>query len=107
MMNKKERRAALFSLLSSKASANAVKIVDSLAFADAKTKNMQTVVDAMITKTAVFALLPTEGNAYMAARNIATIKPINVSYLNPADLLKYNDLVFTKDSLERLVAIYS
>jgi large subunit ribosomal protein L4 len=107
MMNKKERRAALFSLLSSKAVANTVKVVESLAFADAKTKNMQTVVDAMIAKSAVFALLPNESNAYMAARNIATIKPINVSYLNPADLLKYNDLVFTKASLERLVAIYS
>lgn len=107
MMNKKERRAALFSLLSSKAGANTVKVVESLAFADAKTKNMQSVVDTMALKSAVFALLPTESNAYFAARNIATIKPINVSYLNPADLLKYTDLVFTKESLERLVAIYS
>jgi len=105
-MNKKERRAALFSLLSSKAQSQTIKVVESLTFADAKTKNMRDVVVGMNLKTALFALLPTEQNAYLSARNIATIKPINVSYLNPADLLKYTDLVFTKDSLAKFAATY-
>jgi large subunit ribosomal protein L4 len=54
----------------------------------------------------VLALLHEDKNILLSARNIKNIKPIEVSYLNPLDLLKYKEIVFTKDSLEKLNEIY-
>lgn len=106
-MNKKERRLALFTLLSNKARSNQVKILESVNFEDSKTKNMLTVVENMKIVTALFAVLPDDRNLFLATRNLKNVKPIWVNYLNPADLLKYKDVVFTKDSLEFLGQIYS
>jgi ribosomal protein L4 len=55
----------------------------------------------------LFAMLPNDRDLFLATRNLATIKPIGVNYLNPMDLMKYNDVVFTKDSLEYIAQVYS
>ncbi len=68
---------------------------------------MSTVMANMSAVNALFAMLPNDRNLFLATRNLASVKPIGVNYLNPADLLKYKDLVFTKDSLEYLSQIYS
>jgi ribosomal protein L4 len=52
-------------------------------------------------------MMPNDRNLFLATRNIATVKPIGVNYLNPMDLMKYTDLVFTKESLEYLGQFYS
>ena len=54
----------------------------------------------------VLAICPEDANVFLAGRNVPTVKVIGVNYLNPADLLKYKDLVFTKASLERLYGMY-
>jgi len=105
-MNKKERRAALFSLLSSKAGANGIKIVESFSEDAMKTKKMIDLVTKMNVTSGVFAVCPEDTGAFTGGRNIPTVKFIGVNYLNPMDLLKYNDLVFTKASIERLYSMY-
>jgi large subunit ribosomal protein L4 len=106
-MNKKERRLALFTLLSSKARNSQVKVIESVTIDDAKTKNMIAIMANMQVKKWLFAMMPNDRNLFLATRNIATVKPIGVNYLNPMDLMKYTDLVFTKESLEYLGQFYS
>ncbi|MDQ1343342.1 MAG: large subunit ribosomal protein [Patescibacteria group bacterium] len=107
MMNKKERRLALVSLLSSKAGAKKVAVIESFSEEAAKTKTMQDIVTNMGVKSAVFAVLPEDRNAFQGGRNIPNAKFIGASYLNPKDLLKFDTLVFTKASLEKVTAFYS
>ncbi len=99
-MNKKERRVALFSILSAKAAESKVKVIESLPTTVIKTKDMITLVGAMDLKSAVLAVMPTDTAIFQAGRNIASVKVIGANYLNPHDLLKYKELVFTKASLE-------
>lgn len=99
-MNKKERRAALISLLSSKAGGSQVKVIEGFDAKTAKTKDMIKVFSNMNLSTAVLAVLPTDMAIFQAGRNVPTVKVIGANYLNPHDLLKYKDLVFTKESLE-------
>ena len=104
-MNKKERRLALFSLLSSKALNNQIKIIESVT--EMKTKNVSQLMKSINTEKWLFVVLPNDRELFLATRNLATIKPIGAWYLNPLDLLKYNELIFTKDSLNHLDQIYS
>lgn len=99
-MNKKERRCALFSILSSKASDNKVKVIESFAAETTKTKDMLQIFSNMNLTTAVLAVLPTDAAVFQAGRNVPTVKVIGANYLNPHDLLKFKDLVFTTESLE-------
>jgi large subunit ribosomal protein L4 len=105
-MNKKERRAALFSLLSAKAGENGIKIVESFGEDAMKTKKMIDLVTKMDVTSGVFAICPEDTAAFVGGRNIPTVKFIGVNYLNPMDLLKYNNLVFTKASIEKLYSLY-
>lgn len=106
-MNRKERRLALMTLLSNKARNNQIKVIENVTIDDSKTKSMLSIVTNMQIATALFAMLPNDRNLFLATRNLKNVKPIWVNYLNPADLLKYKDLVFTKDSLDFLGQIYS
>jgi len=102
-MNKKERRKALFSVLSSKLANNDLIVVDNINFTEVKTKNM----------VEVFSLLPYNEKALLAipakneiieksTANLPYVKSILVDYLNIKDLLKYKTLVILKDSLVKL-----
>lgn len=105
-MNKKERRVALFSLLSSKALSENVKVIEQISTDAVKTKQMIDLTTKMNIATGILAVCPEDKNIFLAGRNIPTVKVIGVNYLNPADLLKYKDLVFTQASLEKLYAMY-
>jgi len=105
-MNKKERRAALFSLLSSKAEGKNVKVIETISGETTKTKQMVELASKMNVVSGVLAVCPEDTNIFLAGRNVPTVKVIGVNYLNPADLLKYKDLVFTKASLEKLYSMY-
>ncbi len=98
-MNKKERRLALYSLLSTKASSAQIRVLESLSDTTVKTKDLLSVMNNIGLKSAVLAVLPTDAAAFQAGRNIPNVKVIGVNYLNPHDILKFKDIVFTKDSL--------
>ncbi|MDD2745213.1 MAG: 50S ribosomal protein L4 [Candidatus Gracilibacteria bacterium] len=99
-MNKKERRCALLSILSSKAAGMQVKVIESFSTDATKTKDMLKVFANMNLSSAVLAVLPTDTAVFQAGRNVPTVKVIGANYLNPHDLLKFKELVFTKESLE-------
>jgi large subunit ribosomal protein L4 len=101
-MNKQERRLALYSLLSTKASSASIKIVETFAGVGEKTKTMTTYLKTIEARKPLFAILATEKNTILGANNIPESRIVNVEYLNPHDLLKYSDIVFTEASLAHL-----
>lgn len=102
-MNKKERRLALCSILSSKVKSNNVLVLDTLNFSEAKTKNMVSVLSTLpYTKNVLLALASKNEVIEKSARNIPNVKTLTTDYLNIQDLLKYTTLVLLKDGVEKL-----
>ena len=108
MMNKKERRKALFSVLSSKIASDSLVVVDELKFDTMRTKEMVKVLASLpITKKVLMALPESNENLERSGANIPTLKMILVNYLNVKDLLKYETLVLTKESLSKIDAVFA
>lgn len=102
-MNKKERRKALFSVLSSKLANNDLVVVDKIDFKDAKTKNMVDVLKKLPYNEKALLAIPAKNEMIeKSASNLPYVKSILVDYLNIKDLLKYKTLVLLKDSLVNL-----
>lgn len=102
-MNKKERRLALCSILSSKVKSNNVIVLDTIKFSEIKTKNMENVLKAIPYKKNVLLVLSTKNELVeKSARNLPQVKTLTTDYLNIKDLLKYTTLVLLKDSVEKL-----
>lgn len=106
-MNAQERRLALLSLLSTKASAKNVKVLEKLGKETAKTKDMQKLLATMQAKKPLIAITREEKNDVLGAWNLTEVKVVNVEYLNPHSLLKYTDLVLTEASLKHLYEHFS
>ena len=102
-MNKKERRKALFCVLSSKLANNDLIIVDNINFSEVKTKNMIEVFNALPYNEKALLAIPAKNEIIeKSAANLSYVKTILVDYLNIKDLLKYKTLVLLKDSLVKL-----
>lgn len=104
-MNRQERRLALLSLLSTKALKESVKVVE--AFATTKTKEAVALMSAMSAKKPLLAITREEKNSVLGAYNIVNSRVVNVEYLNPHDLLKYEDVIFSEASLAHLYEHFS
>ena len=110
-LNKKVKRLALKSALSSRVSESKLIVLDEMRFSEVKTKTMQQVVDALKLTKAMFVL---EGesddvrrNVVLSARNIPTIKTSAINNINVYDILKYDTIVLTKDAALKLQEVYS
>lgn len=102
-MNKKERRLALCSMLSSKLKSNNILVVDNISFDEVKTKNMVNVINVLPYEKNILLALPSKNEVLeKSARNIKNLKTLTVDYLNIHDLLKFNTLVLLKESAEKL-----
>jgi len=102
-MNRKERRKALFVVLSSKLANKELIIIDKIEFSDVKTKNMEKVLKALpYEKNVLLALSEKNEMIEKSASNLPYVKSILVDYLNVKDLLKYKTLVLLKESLSNL-----
>ena len=98
-MNKKERRAAIFGLLSEKLKDKKLSVL--VDFAPEKTKEFAVVADSIHKDaTALYVVASDERAVFRSGRNIPTIKLIHAHVLNPADLLKHDHVVFTEKGLE-------
>ena len=106
-MNAQERRLALLSLLSTKATAKNVKVLEKLGTETAKTKDMIKLLASMDAKKPLLAITREEKDGVLGAWNLPEVKIVNVEYLNPHSLLKYTDLVFTEASLKHLYEHFS
>ena len=106
-MNKKEKRAALKSALTSRVEENKFIVVDELAFAEIKTKNFANVLMNLDVQKALVVLEAGNVNAEISARNIADVKTTKVNTLNVFDVLKYNTVIATKAAVANIEEVYA
>ena len=107
-VNKKERRLAIKSLLSSKVLENQLVVLDKLAFSDIKTKQMVNVLSKNKIEGKTLVMLPEKNEAVQkSARNIEGVKTTLVNTINVYDLLKYKKLVITLDTVKKLEEVYA
>ena len=106
-MNKKERRAALKSALTSKVQDNKLVVVDSLALAEAKTKEMQKVLTNLKADKALVVTADDDQKVVLSARNIADVQTATVSTMNVYDVMKHNTVVVTKDAVASIEDVYA
>jgi len=102
-MNKKERRLALFSVLTSKLNSNNLVVVDGISFEKPNTKEADKFYKALpYEKNILFGMASKNEGIEKSSNNLPYVKTILVNYLNIKDLLKYNTLVLEKSSLDVL-----
>ncbi len=106
-MNKKEKRAALKSVLTSKVQENKLVVLDELTFGEIKTKNMKNVLNNLSVNNALVVLNEMDQNVILSARNIADVKTAQTNEINVFDLLKYNTVVLTKAAVATIEEVYA
>lgn len=106
-LNKKERRLALKSALTSRVNENKFIVVDELKFDEIKTKKFQTVLNNLKVAKALVVVGDDSANAVMSARNIASVKTAYVNTINVFDILKYNTVVATKSAVAAIEEVYA
>ena len=106
-MNKKEKRAALKSALTSRVEENKFIVVDSLTFEEAKTKNFANILKNLDVSKALVVLEDDNKNAELSARNIADVKTAKTNTINVYDILKYNTVITTKAVVAKIEEVYA
>ena len=106
-MNKKERRAALRSALTSKVQDNKLVVVDSLALSEIKTKEMQRVLNNLKADKALVITASDDQNVILSARNIADVQTATANTMNVYDVMKHNTVVVTKDAVASIEEVYA
>ena len=106
-LNKKEKRAALKSALTSRVQDNKFIVVDELKFDEIKTKKFQNVMDNLKVSKALVVLADNDQNTVLSARNIAGVKTSQVGSINVYDILKYNTVVATKAAVASIEEVYA
>ena len=106
-LNKKEKRLALKSALTSRVQENKLIVVDELKFDEIKTKNFVNVMNNLKADKALVVLNENDANVVMSARNIPTVKTALTNTINVYDILKYNTLILTKDAVATIEEVYA
>jgi len=106
-LNKKEKRAALKSALTSRVQNNQFVVVDELKFDAIKTKNFKAVMNNLNVSKALVVLAENDQNVILSARNIAEVKTSNANTINVYDILKYNTVVATKAAVASIEEVYA
>ena len=107
-LNKKERRLAIKSCLSSKVIENELTVVDKFEFNAIKTKEVAKMLNNLKLKGKTLILLPEKNEIIQkSARNIKGVKTLSVNTINAYDLVNYKNLVVTLDTVKRLEEVYA
>ncbi len=106
-MNKKEKRAALKSALTSRVEEKKFIVVDEMKFDEIKTKNFQNALNNLNVSKALVVLEDGNTNAEVSARNIADIKTARSNTINVYDILKYNTVIATKAAVANIEEVYA
>ena len=106
-LNKKEKRAALKSALSSRVQENKFIVVDELKMDEIKTKKFKAVLDNLKVGKALVILNDNDQNVVLSARNIADVKTASEGTMNVYDILKYNTVVTTKAAVATIEEVYA
>ena len=107
-VNKKEKRLAIKSVLSSKVLEKQLTVVDKLELKEIKTKSMVNALAALKVEGKTLIVVPeVNKNVLMSARNIEGVKTITANNINVFDLLKYNNLILSVDTVKKLEEVYA
>ena len=106
-MNKKEKRAALKSALTSRVQENKLYVLEDLKFDAIKTKAMQNVLDGLKVSRALVITKDNDANVVLSARNIPNVQTALPGTINVYDILKYNTVVLTKAAVEAIEEVYA
>ena len=106
-LNKKEKRAALKSALTSRVEEKKFIVVDEMKFDEIKTKNFQNALNNLNVSKALVVLEEGNTNAELSARNIPDVKTARTNTINVYDILKYNTVVATKAAVEAIEEVYA
>ena len=106
-MNKKERRAALKSVLTSRVQENKLIVLDELKLDEVKTKAMQNVLNNLNVSKALVVLADNDANVVLSTRNIPDVVTALPNTINVYDVLKYNTVILTKASAASIEEVYA
>ena len=106
-MNKREKRAALKSALTSRVEENKFIVIDEINFEEAKTKNFANILKNLDVSKALVVLEDDNKNAELSARNIADVKSAKTNTINVYDILKYNTVITTKAVVAKIEEVYA
>ena len=106
-MNKREKRAALKSALTSRVEENKFIVIDEINFEEAKTKNFANALKNLNVSKALVVLEDDNKNAELSARNIADVKTAKTNTINVYDILKYNTVITTKAVVAKIEEVYA
>lgn len=106
-LNKKEKRAALKSALTSRVNDNKLIVVDELKLDEIKTKKMSTILSNLNVRKALVVLNDNDKNVMLSTRNIRGVKAALTNTINVYDILKYDTFVVTKDAVATIQEVYA
>ena len=106
-LNKKEKRAALLSALTSRVEEKKFIVVDEMTFAEIKTKNFQNVLNNLNVAKALVVLEDGNKNVELSARNIPNVRTARANTINVYDILKYNTVIATKAAVSNIEEVYA
>ncbi len=106
-LNKKEKRAALKSALTTRVLENKLIVLDEMNFGEIKTKNFQNMLNNLEVSKALVVLEDGNTNAALSARNIANVKTAWTNTINVYDILKYNTVIVTKAVVATIEEVYA
>ncbi len=106
-MNKKEKRAALKSALTSKVQDAKLIVVDELKFDEIKTKNFATVMSNLNVNKGLVVIAENDANVVLSARNMADVNTTLVSTMNVYDVMNAKTVVLTKDAVAKIEEVYA
>ena len=106
-LNKKEKRAALKSALTSRVQENKFLVLDELKMDEIKTKKFKNVLDNLNVSGALVVVGADSDNVVLSARNLPDVKTAYVNTINVYDILKYNTVVATKAAVASIEEVYA
>ena len=106
-LNKKEKRAALKSALTSKVQGSSLIVVDELKFDEIKTKNFANVMNNLKVEKGLVVIADNDTNVVMSARNVADVDTTLVNTINVYDVMKAKTVVLTKDAVAKIEEVYA
>lgn len=105
-LNKKVKRLALKSALTTKVNCNEFIVVDELKLNEVKTKEMKKVLNTLNIQKGLIVLGEKNPNVLLSTRNIPNVKTAGINTINVYDILKYEKLIVTKEALTKIEEVY-
>ncbi len=106
-LNKKEKRAALKSVLTSKVNESKFIVLDELKLDEIKTKKFKEVLDNLKVNKALVIINENDKNIVLSARNLPSVKTALTNTINVYDILKYDTIVVTRDAVATIEEVYA